>query len=225
MIQTVQELYELTEKPIISKINFKLLQEYYETYLMPLEYTFELHNGTIIELCFKKDKFCHLIGTESAIKTKYQNEGKRKQYKGDWGYRRIKRGELTIQSLKSEAHPRGFNSIKSKLVYFYLAPHIFNSPELMVKFKKIPGSTVDCEFILYDFLHNVYAHIGIEKDSNNGKYYPRTFLVETTTTKDGQRFIRDQEELQIVRASLKPSNIGTPLVPISPKVIVPRESE
>ncbi|TKI28755.1 hypothetical protein FC683_19440 [Bacillus cereus] len=169
----------------------------------------------------QQNQFCHLIGTESAIKKKYKNDKKRNQYRGEWGYRRIKNGQLTIQSLKSEAPKSGFSSIKSKLLYFYLIPHIFNSPELLIKYKKIPGSDIDCEFILYDFLHNVYVHIGIEKDSNSGKYFPRTFLIEKITeTNDGLRFIRNQDELQIVKASIQPSNLGTPISPIVPRIIV-----
>ncbi|MFC8983836.1 PBECR4 domain-containing protein, partial [Streptomyces sp. NPDC057131] len=189
----VIDLHSLTEKPNLGKISLELLQEYFEKYLKPYQFTYHLDNGKIIELIFEDHRFCHLLGIETVAKSKFgkQRHWLTKPYRGLNGYQGIKDKKITFKSLKQLSGM--FSSIKDKLIFFYLVPHMIESPEIFIDYVHDPSvSYVECKIMIFDILHGVQVHLGIEIQEN-GKYYPRTFLIERITdANDGTRFIANQ---------------------------------
>lgn len=186
----VQQLYNLTQKPFIDKISLQLLQEYYETYLNPFSFCYTVSDGNTIELRFLERNFPHLCGLETVAKKRYSKDSMLKRYRGDQGYNRIKSGEIDFQHLKN-LHKKTFLSLKDKLLFFYQIPHIITSPSAIFRYKKVTGSNIQCEILIYDLLHGVCSHIGIEKDSSGLFYIPRTFFIERNS---GMKFIKDQDD-------------------------------
>lgn len=172
----------------------KLLQEYYEAYLKPFKFVYKLSDGNIIDLRFNKKSFPHLVGTETIAKKKYKNDSMLRRYRGEWGYRRIKKEELNFTELKNISSS-GFKSIKDKLLFFYQIPHIILSPEAIFRYKKVNGSNIECEILIYDLMHGVCSHLGIEKDDSGQFYVPRTFLIERN---NGLKFVQDQDDEIVV---------------------------
>ena len=85
------------------------------------------------------------------------------------------------------------------MLYFYLLPNLLNSATIMIKFNPVPGSSVQCELLLYNQLEGVYLHLGIEKEDDGKSYFPRTFLIERITASNpGTRFIDGQPDTKTV---------------------------
>lgn len=190
---TVKELYELTEKPNITVISLKLLQDYYETYLKPFKYTYHLGNGQIVELIFEEHRLCHLLGLETIAIGRFgkQNTRRTKPYRGMVGYQKIKDGTHTFSTLKGLSK-KMYNSVKDKFIFFYLIPHIIESPEIVIDYIHDSSTRVQCKIMIFDRLHGVQVHLGIEIQSD-GSYFPRTFLIERLTEfTDGTRFTANQ---------------------------------
>lgn len=201
-------LLALKTRPAINQIDLPLLQEFYESQLMPYTYAFEISSGDRIILKFEPHRFCHLLGIESVVE-KSLHWSKRKDYKGTPGWDKIKDGTLNFQHLKKVGGKKAFNSKKDKMVFFYLLPKLLESTNTIIKFNKVPGSNVECELLLYNQLEGVYLHLGIEKEDDGKSYYPRTFFIERITANNsGTRFIDGQSDTNTVVSFEK---IGEPM--------------
>jgi|SRR5690625_644712 len=200
MILTSQELFDAIENPRINTISLELLCEYYETYLNPHIYKYEIKNeseeeseGRTIELMFDKENFCHLIGIESIVR---RNVKKVDEYKGLKGWENAKQSVCTFNELK-RLNKRGFNDNKSRFVFFYLIPKLVESPKgvLFNPSKVATNTRIDCEILFHDEHQNANIHIGIKFDEELGYYIPKTFLIKKNK---GIKYI----ENQIVNKSL-----------------------
>jgi hypothetical protein len=79
-------------------ISLLLLQEYYEEYLHPHVYDYELSNGQRITLSFETEAFCHLLGVETVMNPTQKNRWK---YSGNSGYEEIKNANVTLAETSS----------------------------------------------------------------------------------------------------------------------------
>lgn len=197
---TCESLYKCTKNPRINEISLDLLLSYYEKYLMPFIYRYNIKNESgidfNIELRFDKRNFCHLLGIESIVKYTV-NRDEIINYKSEKGWERIKSGELNFTELKGK-NKRGFNDCKSKYVFFYLIPKIIDQPKAVIYDKtKVQGGTrIDCKMIFYDQLQNSYVHLALEYDEELNYYIARSFLIEKITEKNtGKKFIDNQDEI------------------------------
>ncbi|HBF2207846.1 PBECR4 domain-containing protein [Paenibacillus aceti] len=203
-------LLALQVKPAINQIDLPLLQQFYETQLVPYTYVYNISSGEQITLKFEIHRFCHLLGIESIVE-RALHWSKRKGYKGSLGWENIKNGSLNFKHLKDKAGKTAFNSKKDKMLYFYLLPKLLNSTETIIKFHKVPGSNVECELLLFNQLEGVYIHLGIEKEDDGKSYYPRTFFIERITASNpGTRFIEDQPDTITVLSFEKLENPRPP---------------
>lgn len=190
---TTDELLNLTRLPKISEISLKLLQEFYDIYICPNLYVFELEDKSIIELEFLDVNLCHLMGFQHIVPYKLK-----KFFSGENGYMGILNGDITIKKLRS-IDERRFSRDKDKLLCFSYLYQLLRHCQI-IKFSNIVGhSKISCEFILYDTHYERRIHLGIEKDEKRGVYYPRTFLVER---ENGDRFVINQEHLKIINKKI-----------------------
>ncbi|MBU3142559.1 PBECR4 domain-containing protein [Clostridium sp. CF012] len=190
---TTDELLNLTRLPKISEISLKLLQEFYDIYICPNIYVFQLENESIIKLEFLDVNLCHLMGFQHIVPYK-----SKKFYSGENGYMGIFNGDITIKKLKS-MDERKFSRDKDKILCFSFLYQLLRQCEI-IKFNNITGhSKISCEFILYDTHYERRIHLGIEKDEKRGVYYPRTFIVERDNS---DRFIINQEYMKIINKKI-----------------------
>jgi hypothetical protein len=201
VILKAETLFELDKKPYIDQISLELLRQYYEQFLEPYIYLFELENGVVVNLDFNKKSFCHLIGVEKmaigAVKFK-----DRYKYFGTEGYNNIKNGLITIKHLKQLNKGR-FNFIKDKLVFFYLIPKIVEAPEILLDFvlDETDNSLIEAKLLVYSSTEEAYVHIGIDEDSDSKRYFPRTFLIERINKdNDGTKFIKGKTPFKVIKA-------------------------
>ncbi len=190
---TTDELLNLTRVPKISEISLKLLQEFYDIYVCPNIYMFELENKSIIELKFLDVNFCHLMGFQHIVPYKLS-----KFYGGENGYIGVFNGDITIKKLRS-IDSRKFSRNKDKILCFSYIYNLLRNCEIIKFSNNILRSRISCEFLLYDTQYERRIHLGIEKDEKRGVYYPRTFIVER---ENGDRYVRGQEYLKIVNRKI-----------------------
>lgn len=196
----VRALSELTSKPYIDQISLELLRQFYEQFLEPFTFTFELDNGVIVNLDFNKEHFCHLVGIEKLARNVVRRQDRYK-YFGHQGYKNVQNGTITIKHLKDLAKKR-INFIKDKLVFFYLLPRIVENPEILLDFVSAPdGSNIEAKLLAYNSTEEVYVHLGIDEDITTGKHFPRSFLTERINeTNDGTKFIKGLTPFKVTAA-------------------------
>lgn len=190
---TTDELLNLTRVPKISEISLKLLQEFYDIYICPNTYVFELENKSIIELEFLDVNFCHLMGFQHIVPYKLS-----KYYGGENGYIGVLNGNITIKKLRS-MDSRKFARNKDKILCFSYLYKLLRNCEIIKFSNNLLRSRISCEFLLYDTQYERRIHLGIEKDEKRGVYYPRTFIVER---ENGDRYVKSQEYLKVVNREI-----------------------
>ncbi|OUN90199.1 PBECR4 domain-containing protein [Blautia sp. An46] len=175
------DLNNLTIKPKINDITLEVLREFYEMFLYPFIFTYTVtanNSSRKIKLAFNTRNFCLLLGVESIAKrsVKYSDLH---NYRGEDGWNNIKNGLIDIKQLK-QLNKKQFNNVKAKYVYFYLLPSLLENP-LAVNYNKNkvkPPTNIDCELLFYSTYDNAVIHLGIDWDSHENYYIPRTFFVE-----------------------------------------------
>lgn len=195
------ELRNLSLKPKINDISLKTLSEYYEMFLYPFIYHYNIktENGdNEIKLRFDLENFCHLLGVETIVKHSIPHS-EIHNYKGKDGWDNVSNSIIDISHLKS-LNKRKFLSVKAKYVYFYLIPKLIEKP-LAVKYdinKVVPQTRIECEILFYSNVENDNAiiHLGLEK-SEDGYYIPKTFFVEKVSIKEDDIYIKKQEEISV----------------------------
>jgi hypothetical protein len=194
----VQTLSKLDKKPYIDQITLELLRQFYEEFLEPYVFIFELENGVSVNLDFHKESFCHLVGIEKLARNVVSKKDRHK-YVGVNGYENIKNGTITLKELRDAAKKR-INLIKDKLVFFYLIPQIIESPTILLDFITAPdGSNIEAQFIAYSSTEEVYIHLAIDEDEKTGRHFPRSFFAERINeSNDGTKFIKGQTPLKVV---------------------------
>jgi hypothetical protein len=190
---TTDELLNLTRLPKITEISLKLLQSFYDIYICPNIYMFELEDKSIINLEFLDVNLCHLMGFQHIVPYKLK-----KFYSGENGYMGILNEDITIKKLRS-IDERKFSRDKDKILCFSHLYHLLQDCEI-IRFNNVVGhSKITCEFILYDTHFERRIHLGIQKDEKRNVYYPRTFLVGR---EEGDRFVVNQEYLKITNKQI-----------------------
>ena len=197
------ELKELTEKPRINDVSLESLRQYYEYYLNPFIYRYNVTyadgNTKDLELRFDYENFCHLLGIESIVKKSVSSSNLR-DYKGLRGWENIKNGSLDIATLK-KINKKQFMNVKAKCVYFYLIPNLLTNP-LAVNYDKskvIPYTSIESELIFYSQVENDTAiiHLGVECKTGASYRIPRTFFVEKVSSDLADIYVKNQEKIEV----------------------------
>ena len=97
------------------------LQQCYEQNLVGRVFQYGLANGTVLDVIFYREAFCHLLGMQHVTKNR--------RYIGKSGYERIYSGKLTIETLKG-INRAGYAKIKKRMKYFSLIGLLKNEPQM-----------------------------------------------------------------------------------------------
>lgn len=191
----------LTVKPTLDQIDLIVLTDYYEKYLEPFQYEFELEDGNEIKLKFNRDNFCHLLGIHKPAEKKF-GKGKPQIYsfKGMKGYMRIKDGTINKAMLKG-LNKSAYNDMRSSLVNFYQIHRMLDNPQA-VYYTNVVNRINSVDILIYNQTINSYIHLGIVKKERQNYYSPSTFLIESITAHSaGNKFIEGQTPLTIIKTS------------------------
>lgn len=195
----VETFASLINPPTLDQIDLILLTDYYEAYLVPYIYEFELENGDMIKLKFNIDNFCHLIGIHKPAAKKFGKESyKVNNYKGSKGYRRIKNGEITKITLKN-LNKGAYKGVRDKMVYFYLIHRLLETPKAVYYTRHINNITA-VDIFFYEKNEKFFIHLGIIKHSTQNFFVPSTFFIERITEhSEGDKYINGQTPVEITK--------------------------
>lgn len=172
------------------------IQKYYEFELVPFEFNYELEDGTNINLRFKKEDFCHLVGIHYfAPEDKLKHE-----YRSHLGYSKIENNEITINTLSSNKGAWGKH--KERILNFIHVKEVLVDPKILLFNANVVsgGCNIKCTFVLSKPKNNVVLNLAIDVKTNGKYYYPVTFLVTLGSTKD--KFIRGQKQCKILKTEI-----------------------
>lgn len=209
---SVADLVALDTKTQLHQIRMSLLAKYYKEYLIPNTYSYELENGTVIDLKFKKDDFCHLVGVQQIAKARYINDVKKKKqkkintylYSGDSGFNRAINGKCEFSHLKNLFTPEYSKQEKyEKFNFFHLIHKLLESAEVkVINFTKLSDSDIVCDFIFHDEYDNALLHLGVEQDKDGTRFFPRTFFCRYLSNSNHDKFITGNTPIAIKQRTI-----------------------
>ncbi|MGG0657254.1 PBECR4 domain-containing protein [Rummeliibacillus pycnus] len=201
----IHELKETAVRPSLSNLTLKLLSEYYEAFLMPFIYKYELDDGTYLKLRCNDYNFAHLLGLEDIVKNELKRQRRSTEipnYKGKVAFDSCKNGTLTFDSIRAIDRKK-LNSYRLKSMYFFLIPELLINPDVVEYDQTKSGSKINANLLFYKEEFNAYVHLGIIKESEkSGFFVPSTMLIEIINEdkgKDGTQHIKNQTPKNIIK--------------------------
>lgn len=187
----------LIETPTLDQVDLLLLTDYFEHYLEPYLYEFELEGGEVITLKFNRDNFCHLLGIHKPAERAFGQKSPRVYgYKGSKGYNRVKNKEITKKSLKA-LNKSAYKDMRDSIVNFYLIHKMLENPKA-VYYTTTVNKITAVDLLIYSKENKSYIHLGIIKREKQKYYAPSTFLIEPITDQStGTKFIDGQTPVNI----------------------------
>ncbi|MFB6466225.1 PBECR4 domain-containing protein [Cytobacillus sp. Hz8] len=195
----------LTRNPSISEISLKLLQDYYEYYLLHHTYEYHLQDGNIVSWQFLEKDFCHLLGIKKIIE-KALHPSQHHNYYGTKGYQNVKNGKIDFKHLKKTGGNTRFKSSKDKIVFFFLLHRIVEAPHsnIFVDYIGKPGTRVNVKFLVYDLCESGVGHLGISIDKKTGLYFPQFYMTERINeTSNGLSLIEGRKTIGVKKVIIK----------------------
>lgn len=202
-----EEYLHVEKRPSISDMDLKELVGYYEEYLMDRVFYYKLNDGKEINLEFKKDKLCHLLGIHYFA----PNRKLSYMYRSFRGFESIKEGDITIQKLK-KINKKAFKEHKERIVFFpFMYQLLLNCECLYFNNKSVDGSCVmQFEIALHQEFDNKMLHLGIEIENNNECYFPKTFFISRGDNK--KKYLDNQKHTNIVEKKIIMKEIDAEMI-------------
>jgi phage-Barnase-EndoU-ColicinE5/D-RelE like nuclease4 len=183
---------QLNRNPSITDISLKMLQDYYDHYLLNNTYEYHLQDGQVISVPFLEKDMCHLLGIKKLIDGKGGiHPSKYGNYLGVNGYKNIKNGTIDFKHLKKIGGKR-FNFSKDKMVFFFLVHRMAEAPhdKIFVEYEPKEGSRVSVRFLVYDICETGVGHLGINFDDDKQIWFPQSYMTERiNSSNDGMSLI------------------------------------
>ena len=188
------------------QVKMSLLAEYYEHFLFPNYYDFKLGNNSTVRIDFHKDHFCHLVGVGQIAEAKFTNPNDNRlfMHKGKKGFKRAKTGKLEFSYLKN-LHQHEYAKQEDKFFFFHFLHTMMDSGDLkLVNYTPITNSTIHCHFMFHDEYDNALLHLGVERSSKTGNFFPKTFFARYVTSTTADKYIRPQTPIGITSLTKVP---------------------
>lgn len=195
---------QLTRNPSITDISLKMLQDYYDHYLLNNTYEYHLQDGQTIEVPFKEKDLCHLLGIKKLVEGTIHSSHLINYY-GEKGYQNIKDGTLDFAALRNIGKKR-FNFSKDKWVFFFLVHRMAEAPHnnIFVEFAPKEGSRVPVKFLVYDVCENAVGHLGINYSEDKKVWFPQSYMTERINqTSDGMSLITGKDTIGVEKVRKK----------------------
>jgi hypothetical protein len=196
---------QLNKNPSITDISLKLLQEYYEYYLLNNTYQYHLEDGQVISLPFKEKDFCHLLGIKKIIERAI-HPSKHYKYYGEAGYENVKNRTIDFNHLKTTGGKTRFNDSKDKMVFFFLIHRMAEAPheDIFVEYSGKSGTKVQVKFLVYDICEKGIGHLGLSFNEEKGFWFPKSYMTERISeSNDGTSLISGRDTISVIKTVKK----------------------
>ena len=178
------------------------LQQYYEQTLCDRVFRYSLANGTLIDVIFYREAFCHLLGIQHITKNR--------RFIGQSGYDRIQSGKLTVSTLKG-MNRAGFGKVKHRMEHFPLIGHLMEHGNLFRFYPERAGRTrIQATFLIHQEEQELYLHLFLAKESPKSNIYaPMSYIVLTERDDNPKLYIEGQEHKKVIELEIFPMNPQT----------------
>lgn len=172
LLEIIKARFSPKEVPTLMKV-----QEIYKSELLPNRYTYTISQGSkkpvSVKLEFTEGNFCHLFSIGSIVKNVTPDL---EQFSGMKGWKNIEEGRITFKTLR-QMDPQQFAYYQQEYGMVSQLAEMVKNPKI-VRFdkSKVPGSRLECEYILYGIFGARVVHLGISRDED-GTYFPRSFFI------------------------------------------------
>lgn len=177
--------------------DLQIIQNYCEQHLCGRLFRYMLSNGTIIEITFYREAFCHLLGIQHITKNR--------RYIGRVGYERIQDGKLSIRQLK-DMNRAGYAKIKHRIEYFTHIGHLMEHGDVFRFYpERVGGTRIQATFLFHEKGQDLYLHLFLAKESQKSNAYaPMSYIVLTERDDAPLRFISGQEHKKVTTIDILP---------------------
>lgn len=182
----------------MSNVELRALLSEYENNLCDKTFRYELADGTVIDVMFYREQFCHLLGLQHIF---YENKS---ACTGIKGYSKIKNGKLTVKELKNHNKEK-YNSVKERLNNFSKLYQLMIKGEL-VKFyvdRTRPSTVISADFVIFQKETEHILHLFLRKENTDSNIFaPVSFVIKSVNDKAPKQFIEFQEYKKIVKREI-----------------------
>ena len=196
---TQQSFLLLFIEGIMVMKNLQDLQQYYEQTLCDRIFRYSLTNGSVIDVIFYREAFCHLLGIQHITKNR--------RFIGQSGYYRIQSGKLTVGTLKG-MNRASFGKVKHRMEYFNLIGHLMEQGDLFRFYPERAGRTrIQATFLIHQEERELYLHLFLAKESPKSNIYaPMSYIVLTERDDNPKLYIEGQEHKKVIKLEILPMN-------------------
>ena len=178
--------------------DLQTIQSYYEQHLCDRIFRYTLSNGTVIEVSFYREAFCHLLGIQHVTKNR--------RYIGRAGYERIQDGKLNIRQLK-DMNRAGYAKIKHRIEYFTHIDHLMEHGDVFRFYPERTSTRIQATFLVHEKGQELYLHLFLAKESQTSNAYaPMSYIVLTERDDAPMRYISGQEHKKVSAIEILPIN-------------------
>ena len=177
--------------------DLQAIQAYYEQNLCDRLYRYTLAHGTVIEVSFYREAFCHLLGIQHITKNR--------RYIGKAGYERILSGKLIMRHLK-DMNRAGFAKIKNRIEFFTLIGHLMEHGDVFRFYPERAGNTrIQATFLIHEKERGLYLHLFLARESpKSDTYAPMSYIVLTERDDNPMLYVAGQEHKKVVAVDILP---------------------
>ncbi|OMD08206.1 PBECR4 domain-containing protein [Paenibacillus odorifer] len=169
MLLSVQDLLSIQAMPTEDELTLQTMAIFYEEWLCDRQFLYSVsHKCQEIRLRFKPGDLCHLLGIQHILKG-MENSGER-------GFRAMKEGRLTLQSLK-KANVGGYADMLYRMLYFPFVYQLIQDPKIVIENQHNSTSIVKAQFIFYDHYGEHYIELKLRQENKDTPnfFVPVTF--------------------------------------------------
>lgn len=185
---SIQDLLTIEKMPEVNDLTLQTMAAFYEEHLCNRQFFYELkHKQQKLRLRFKQGDLCHLLGIQYVLKGK--------QYAGESGFQKLKRGIITFDSLM-EANIGGFKYAQYRMLYFPFIYQLIHAPIMVVNHPHEPNR-VQAMFTFYNKFtkHFVELKLRQEDQVNNPDFFVPVSFID-------QRKIQPRTHVEIINKQI-----------------------
>lgn len=172
LLEAVKASLSPSQLPTLLKI-----QQMYEKNLLPYRFVYSIseqgHKPRQLKLEFNKRNFCHLFSVGSIVEDVTPDH---EAFSGIRGWENIQQGRITFKTLR-QMNQKEFSYYQQE---FNLAEKLIETAEnpdiVAYDPAKVPGSRLQCDYLLYKVFGSKVIHLGISH-GDDGLYFPRSYFV------------------------------------------------
>lgn len=165
--------------------------------LINKKYIYELLNGNLLEVNFKKENFPHMIGFHKLIDIKVFNRLNNKTIKGDIVFKMVKNKKIEVEKIINSPN---YKKIEKRVNNFHkINELVFNKVIYDFDRRKV-RTKIQADLLLYTIENGLYIHLFLVKNKFN-KYVPMTFIIE-----EDDKYVKGQQDFRISKLSIKEKN-------------------